>query len=111
MLLNPRHPRWYPFILCLDDYRGGEFGKSLDCVLKMNLTKSQLVQTLLAANYGQLGESEKGEKTIDLILEIHPKFANDPGVPFRTRRVSEDLIDSVMEGLRNAGYEMPGGTS
>ena len=99
------------FILCLDDYRGGEFGKSLDCDLKMSLTKSQLVQTLLAENYGKLGESEKGEKTIDLILEIHPTFANDPGVPFRTCRISEDLIDSVMEGLRKAGYDMPGETS
>jgi hypothetical protein len=61
----------------------------------MNLTKSQLDQTLLAANYGQLGESEKGEKTIDLILEIHPKFANDPGVPLsRKLRLHVRLPDS-----------------
>ena len=109
--LNPRHPRWFLWIICLNHYRQSEFQDAQACVLNMNLPNNQIIHTLLAATYGQLGEVDAAKEAIDHILTIHPPFANDPRTPFVTRRMSPKLVESIMEGLRKSGYEVPAKTS
>ncbi len=103
MVLNPRHPRWYHFAFFLDHYRKGEYREALTIVLKMNLPENYMVQAALASTYAQLGEMERAKAALDHVLEIRPTYAEDPRAPFVVRRMPDDLIESLMDGLRKAG--------
>jgi tetratricopeptide (TPR) repeat protein len=107
MVLNPRHQRWYHFSFFLDHYRKGEYREALTIVLKMNLPENYMVQAALASTYAQLGEIERAKAALDHVLEVRPSYAEDPRAPFRVRRMPHDLIESIMDGLRAAGLDVP----
>ena len=54
-----------------------------------------------------LREIEEAKKTIEHIRRLHPEFDIDPRAPFVTRRMPADFIESIMKGLRKAGYDVP----
>ena len=64
-----------------------------------------------AVAYGQLGELEAAEKALQELLAVRPNFAS------QARQECEkwwqpELADSLLEGLRKAGLEIPeAGTS
>ena len=107
MVLNPRHQRWYHFSFFLDHYRKGEYREALTLVLKMDLPENYMVQAALASTYAQLGEMERAKAALDHVLEIRPNYAEDPRTPFRVRRMPDDLVESIMDGLSKAGLDVP----
>jgi len=107
MTLNPLHQRWLHFPFFLDHYRKREYREARTVALKINLPENHMVQAGLAAVYGQLGETEKAKATLDHILAMHPKFADDPRAAFVKRRMPRDLVESIMDGLRKAGLQVP----
>ena len=107
MALNPLHQRWLHFPDFLDHYRKGEYREARAVALKINLPENHMAQAGLAAVYGQLGETEKAKATIDHILTYHPRFADDPRAAFVRRRMPRDLVESLMDGLRKAGMQVP----
>ena len=107
MKLNPFHASWLHISFFLDHYRKGKYREALETALKMNLPNNAGVQTGLAAVYGQLGEREKATATLDRILAITPGFAEDPRAWFVRRRIPAELVESLMDGLRKAGMNVP----
>jgi hypothetical protein len=71
------------------------------------LPNNEGVQAGLAAVYGQLGETENAKATLDHILASQPGFAKDPRRWFTRRRISDELVESLMDGLRKAGLNGP----
>ena len=61
----------------------------------------------MAAVYGQLGETEKAKAIFDHLVAIRPGFADDPRGWFVRRRMPDELIESLMDGLRKAGLDVP----
>ena len=110
MALNPLHQRWLHFPFFLDHYRKREYLEARTVALKINLPENHMVQAGLAAAYGQLGETEKAKATLDHILTVHPKFADDPRAAFVKRRMPRELVESLMDGLRKAGLDVPPGS-
>lgn len=107
MILNPLHQRWLYFPFFLDHYRKREYREARTLALKINLPDNHMAQAGLAAVYGQLGETENARATLDHILAVHPKFADDPRAAFVTRRMPRDLVEAIMDGLRKAGLQVP----
>jgi TolB-like protein/class 3 adenylate cyclase len=107
MALNPLHQRWLHFPAFLDHYRKGEYREARAVGLKINLPENHMLQAALAATYGQLGETANAKATIDHILTYHPKFAEDPRAAFVRRRMPRELVESLMDGLRKGGLEVP----
>ena len=107
MRLNPFHQRWLYISFVLDHYRKQEFREALAVALKMNLPNNEGVQASLAAVYGQLGEKETARATLDHILATQPGFADDPGRWFTRRRVPDHVVESLMDGLRKGGLDVP----
>ncbi len=107
MKLNPFHQRWLYVAFFLDHYLKGEYREALAASLKMNLPNNEGVQAGLAAVYGQLGETKKARATLDQILTIQPAFADDPVGWFVRRRMPDELVESLMDGLRKAGLNVP----
>ncbi len=106
ILLNPKHQSWLYQIWHLDYFLKGEFQKSRDMGLKMNLPNNYMVQASLTAAYAMNGEQEKAEQTLAHLLELRPDYPDDPRAPFRSRGLPKELIDGLMEGLRRAGLDV-----
>jgi hypothetical protein len=66
-----------------------------------------MVLATLAATYGQLGELEKAKGFLERIRGLKPEFVDDPRAAFVARRIPTELIEALMDGLRNAGLEIP----
>ncbi len=99
-------PGWLDFPGVLDHYRKGEYGEAKAAALATELRHGAVVQTVLAAAYGQLGELENAKRTIDEILEIYPEVTDNPRAPFLVRKMPTELIEAIMDGLRKAGFEV-----
>ena len=106
MRLNPKHQSWLWQTWHLDHFRKGEYKRSRDYALKMNLPNNYMVQASLTAAYALNGEQEKAEDTLRRVLELRPSYPEDPRLPFRARGMPPDLIEGIMSGLRKAGLEI-----
>jgi adenylate cyclase len=72
----------------------------------MNMPGNYMVQASLAAAYAMNGEQDKAEKTLAHVLELRPNYPEDPRAPFIARGMPNELIESLMVGLRKAGLEV-----
>ncbi len=106
MQLNPKHQSWMWQTWHLSYFLDGEYAKSRDMALKMNLPDNYMVQASLAAALAMNGEQEKAEKTLAQVLELRPTYPDDPRAPFRARGMPVELIEGIMEGLRKAGLDV-----
>ncbi len=107
MKLNPRYPSWVHFTFFLDHYRKAEYREALTEALQINIPKHCMLQWGLAAAYGKAGETEKGKATLDHISTIDPPCPRDPRDPFVKRGLPDELVESLMDGLRKAGLGVP----
>lgn len=106
MRLNPKHQSWLYQTWHLDHFRKGEYAKSRDMALKMNLPGNYMVQASLTAAYAMNGESKKAKKTLEHLLDLRPDYPEDPRAPFRARGLPTELIEGLMDGLRKAGLDV-----
>jgi len=106
MLLNPKHQSWLHQVWHLDYFLKGEYGKSIEAGLKMNLPNNYMVQSSMTAAYAMKGEQQKAEATLAHLLELRPDYGDDPRAPFRARGMPTELIEGIMTGLRKAGLDV-----
>ena len=107
MQLNPKHQSWMWQTWHLYYFLKGEYAKSRDMGLKMNLPNNYMVQASLTAAYAMNGEQEKAQATLAHLLELRPDYADNPRAPFVARGMPNELVEGIMEGLRKAGLEVP----
>lgn len=106
MQLNPKHQSWWWQTWHLDHFRKGEYAKSRDMALRMNLPDNYMVQASLTAAYAMNGEQAKAENTLEHLLELRPDYPEDPRRPFRARGMPPELIEGLMDGLQQAGLDV-----
>lgn len=105
--LNPNYQSWWDWIWVLHHYLNGEYKEARDVALKINLPGNYMIQAALTATYGMLGEHQKAQQALAHLLEIRPDYPKDPRAPFRTRGMQTELIEALMDGLREAGLDVP----
>ena len=105
--LNPDYPRWLDFAFVLDHYRKHEYLEAKAVALKIDLPTNHMVQAALAAAYGELGELDKARSVIAQIRAIKPAFVDNPRAEFKARKMPDELVESLMDGLRKAGLDVP----
>ena len=66
-----------------------------------------MVQAALAAAYGELGELDKARSAIAQIRALKPGFVDDPRAEFKARKMPDELVEALMNGLRKGGLEVP----
>ena len=74
--------------------------------LKINLPDNYMVQASLTAAYAMNGEQKKAEQALGHLLKIRPNYGDNPRAPFQTRRMPNELIENLMDGLRKAGLDV-----
>jgi TolB-like protein/Tfp pilus assembly protein PilF len=104
--LNPYHPRWYEWVLAVNEYRLGRYRAAVDTVVRANLPQGSWLSVLLAAAHGQLGDRVAADEALrDLLAQ-----GNDVARWARERLekwFDARLAEHFMEGLRKAGLEFP----
>lgn len=106
-LLNPNHQSWWDWVWLLHHYLNGEYREARDVALKINLPNNYVIQAALTATYGMMGEKDKAEQALIYLIKLRPNYPEDPRAPFLIRGMQPELIESLMEGLRRAGLEVP----
>jgi TolB-like protein/Tfp pilus assembly protein PilF len=109
--LNPNHPGWYWYADFYNAYRQGDDRKALSCALKVNLHAHYGAHMMIAAAYGQLGDSQAAAKAVRELLKLRP----DVPTVVRSNAANwwnPEYCERLIEGLRKAGMEIPeeGGT-
>jgi len=105
MDLNPHHPRWYRFVLALNEYRKGNYHAVVDGMVGANLFGWYWTSTLLAAAYGQLGEAAEARKALDDALAQKKDLAETIG-GIVAKWYEPELCEQVLDGLRKAGLQV-----
>ena len=104
--LNPYHPGWYHFPLGINYYRRGEYEQAAAEFTKINTPGWYQMHAGLAASYGQLGRRQEAQVAAKKLLERKPDFLADPRQFYRTRNLSNELGEPLMDGLRKAGLDI-----
>ena len=103
MILNPYHPSWFHLAPFMDYYRRGEYENAFAEALKFNFPELYLDPMMRAAALGQLGRQEEAKAAASQLLKLEPDFATR-GRWLVSRYVKvDDLVDTIIEGLRKAG--------
>ncbi len=89
----------------LDHFGRAEYPEALTEVLKITLHNHCMIQWSKAAAYGKVGERAKGQETLEYIATIEPPCPDDPREPFLKRRLPDELVESIIDGLRQAGLD------
>ena len=105
MQLNPNHPGWYWFPLVLNAYRQRQYQRALELVLKVSMPGFWRTQLMLAATYGQLGESIVAGNAVRELLKIRPDFAVIARDELK-KWYDDELTEHLIEGLRKAGLDV-----
>jgi len=107
MELNPHHPGWYRFASFNNAYRTGDYRGALDVALEFNMPSYFYTHMALAAAHGQLGDHEAAGRAVDELLAYKPGFASEVRQELGKWYGEGELLESVLDGLRNAGLDVP----
>jgi TolB-like protein/Tfp pilus assembly protein PilF len=114
MQINPYHPRWYGLVLAMNEYRTANFGAAVDEIVRANATDLFWTNMLLAAAYGELGESPAASNALRDLLVQKEDFA-ETAEEFLTKWFEPQFVAQIMGGLGKAGLrivaENPNGAS
>jgi len=104
--LNPNHPGWYWYADFYNAYRQGDDRKALSCALKVNLHAHYGAHMMIAAAYGQLGETNAATKAVHELLKLRPDVPKIV-VSNAANWWNPEYCERLIEGLRKAGMEIP----
>lgn len=105
--LSPTHPGWFHTAAVVDFYRKGQYEIALDHALQLRMTGFFWNYMALAMCYGQLGREREARSACDTLLEVAPEFATQIWQYLAFWNLPLDLLQSVAEGLRKAGLQVP----
>jgi adenylate cyclase len=100
--LNPHHPRWYEWVLSVNEYRLARYRATVDAIVNGNMSDSFWKSALLAAAYGQLGEQEAARDALRTLLAHREDFGRT-GEELLGKWYAPPLVKHLMEGLGKAG--------
>lgn len=104
--LNPNHPGWYWYSNFHHAYSQGDYQGAVEAVGKANLPRHWSTPWMLAAAYGQLGQTEEAAKCLRRAFELRPKFASSVRRDI-AKWYHPALAEHVLAGLRKAGMQIP----
>jgi serine/threonine protein kinase/tetratricopeptide (TPR) repeat protein len=106
MQLNPHYPPVFRAPAFLNAYAQGKYAEALELAVRFNMPGFFHAHALRAAALGQLGQREAGQQAVQELLAVRPDFAatvrRDYGKWWDAK-----MVDHLIEGLRQAGLEIP----
>jgi adenylate cyclase len=103
MKLNPYHPSWFHLAPFMDYYRRGEYENAYAEALKFNFPEVFWDPVLRAATLGRLGRQNEAKAAVGQLLKLEPDFATRGRLLISRFVKVDDLVETIIEGLRKAG--------
>jgi TolB-like protein/class 3 adenylate cyclase/predicted Zn-dependent protease len=103
--LNPNHPGWYWYADFYNAFRQSDYRGALNAALKINHPGQWASHAMLAAVYGQLGESDAAGKALRDLLKLRPDFAKTVRNDIEKWWEPEPM-EQLIDGWRKAGLEI-----
>jgi len=104
--LNPNHPGWYWYADFYDAYRQGDDRAAVNAALKVNMYAHIGAHFMMAAAYGQLGETKAAAKALGELLALKPDFAS-VFHGMAAKWWNPNHVERLADGLRKAGLDIP----
>ena len=105
--LNPDHPTWVYFSPSVYAYVRGDYREALRWAERVEIPGFFRVYELLAVNYGQLGMQAEAAQAVSDLLSVYPSYPENARREFRKYFWNETQIENMLEGLREAGLDIP----
>jgi adenylate cyclase len=106
MQLNPNHPGWYKLAIFSNAYFKRQYREALQAALEMDQYGYFHVHAARVAAYGQLGQREEAQNSLQDLLALRPDFAAAAREEY-AKWWNPEQVEHLMEGLRKAGLENP----
>jgi adenylate cyclase len=103
MKLNPYHPSWFHLAPFMDCYGRGEYEHALAEALKFNYPDLFWDPLVRAAALGRLGRQNEAKAAVSQLLMLEPDFATRGRLLISRYVKVDDLVDTIIEGVRKAG--------
>jgi hypothetical protein len=68
---------------------------------------STMSLSFIAVAQGALGRQADAKATLDKLAEVWPAFIEDPEAAYRVHKPTEELLQTMLAGLRKAGWQPP----
>ncbi len=102
-------PGWYYHLIAVNDCMNGDYEAMLAAAERSSVDGSGLSQSLLAIAHGALGHDEAARQALARMAELAPELARDPAAVYRNHHATEAIINTLVAGLRHAGWNEPTG--
>ncbi|MBO9457596.1 tetratricopeptide repeat protein [Labrenzia sp. R5_0] len=102
-------PGWYFHLIAINHLLNGHYAEMLTAAKKGVLDGSGVSWCLVAVAQSKLGNKEAARAALEKMADVSPGLSRDPGAFLRSHRASEQIVTSLMAGLREAGWTAPAG--
>ena len=100
-------PGWYFHLIAVHDFLQGDFAGMLDAAERSAVDGSAMSQSFIAIAQGALGHERAARQALDKLAASSPEFLRDPAAAYRVHHPTEEIIDALLAGLRQAGWTQP----
>jgi TolB-like protein len=104
--VNP--PGWYFNLISVYAYLHGDYPAALESAERSTADGSGMSWSFVAIAEGALGNKEAARQALAEMAARSPSLARDPAAGYRRHQPTESIIDSLVEGLRKAGWSETG---
>ncbi|WP_416068514.1 hypothetical protein NMA58_30240 (plasmid) [Rhizobium sp. YTUHZ045] len=103
--VNP--PGWYFHLVSIDHYLNGRYAEMLNAAKNGTVDGSGVSWSLVAIAQGALGNEAAARDALERMAAVAPALNRDPAAVYRRHQATEDIVDALVKGLRNAGWRPP----
>jgi len=105
--LNPDHPSWYNFPLVVDLYRRKKYEQALEIWNSISPLEYYPYYMFSSALLAEAGKRSEAREHARKLLELYPDFPQNAYHEFKRKNLNPELIQAFVEGLREAGLNIP----
>ncbi len=102
-------PGWYFHLIAINHMLNGRYAEMLTAAKKGVLDGSGVSWCLVAVAQSKLGNKAAARAALEKMADVSPGLSRDPGAFLRSHQASEQIVSSLMAGLKEAGWTATAG--
>ncbi len=106
---NP--PGWYSHLIAVYAYLDGDYARALDAAEKSAAVGSALGLSFAAISHAKLGDTEAAQDALAAMAAAWPLMGRDPATAYRMHQATDEIVEALVAGLRDAGWTEPDNAS
>jgi TolB-like protein len=106
---NP--PGWYSHLIAVYAYLDGDYARALEAAEKSAVVGSAMGLSFAAMSHAKLGHTEAAQDALAAMAAAWPLMGRDPATAYRMHQASDEIVEALVAGLREAGWTPPDGAS